>query len=76
MAITLSNRRATAAGIKYSTSDNEIVTVNGQSSTCTCGLENYCVVCSHRRMALAQEKRYEQEARERAEYCEQFSIYA
>lgn len=71
-------RRATSAGVQYTVEDaigTEIVTLNNGCASCTCGLEKYCVECAHRRVAIAQEQAYIDEAIAREAHCSVFSIY-
>ncbi len=76
--VAIVNRRSTSVGIQYTVEDvygTQIVTVNNGCASCTCGLEKYCVECSHRRVALAQEQAYLDEARVRVTYCAVYDIY-
>lgn len=72
------DRRATCTGIQYRIEDessHHTVTVSDGGTSCTCGLENYFVHCSHRQLAETQELAYAEEARNRETYCNTFSIY-
>lgn len=73
------NRRSTSVGIQYTVEGvygTQIVTINNGCASCTCGLEKYCVECAHRRVALAQEQAYIDEALSRNAYCAVYGIYA
>lgn len=76
--VAIINRRSTSVGIQYTVEDvygTQIVTINNGCASCTCGLEKYCIECSHRRVALAQEQAYIDEACARDAYCAVYDIY-
>lgn len=78
--ITIPSRRWTCKGIQCVVEDRystEVVTINGDTITCTCGMEEtYSITCPHILAVKRQEACYALEAQQRDAYCAAFEIYA